>query len=436
MFLEQHAKPVNITSLKIDLLLPWIREEWMPDHSEYDWVITWTGDEVIHEQVLPQIEDGTSIHEGFQYRGTTEVDCPVVPRLYRKDFGESGAYRYTFANPTTGETFDALVLCSFTDQNGYDTLTLVSVPRNHIAVWQAFDELCLKVRSKLNAGQRVHVIGGRMANFEPNTLWDDIVLPDTLKSDILQDVSTFFERGIGVYKRLKLKPFRKLLLAGVPGTGKTMLCTALAKWALDQGYLVIYISSADWEGPTFGKIDRALNIATNADCPTLILLEEIDAFLHDKQKAMVLNVLDGNESRLNPHGTMLVATTNYPEAIDERVLKRPGRLDRVFIVPPVAGTQHAEQMLRMYLGDQWKDEHRALVPKLVGYPGAFVREVVIYALTQCAYATDGDLPTDLLMRSFEALRAQIDARADLDKHRKIGRGFGFEAPEKAGNGSN
>ena len=57
--------------------------------------------------------------------------------------------------------------------------------------------------------------------------------------------------------------------------------------------------------------------------------------LLDEEKALVLNVLDGAEAKENAQGTMLIATTNYPEAIDERVLKRPGRLDRVFIVPEV-----------------------------------------------------------------------------------------------------
>jgi len=42
-----------------------------------------------------------------------------------------------------------------------------------------------------------------------------------------------------------------------------MLCSALAKWALDQGYLVIYVSSAykhpnDPYGSTFGKIETCV----------------------------------------------------------------------------------------------------------------------------------------------------------------------------------
>jgi SpoVK/Ycf46/Vps4 family AAA+-type ATPase len=266
----------------------------------------------------------------------------------------------------------------------------------------------------------------------PTVNWEDIILPARLKLDILEDVSSFFGKGIQVYKRLNLKPFRKLLLAGVPGTGKTMLCSALAKWAISQNYLVIYVSSATkWQGDRYGsafsKIQHALSVASSSSQPTLILLEELDAYLHPEEKALVLNVLDGNESSINDRGTLLVATTNYPEAIDERVLKRPGRLDRVFIIPEMRAQTDAEAMLRQYLGNTWRDEHLALVPKLVGYPGAFIREVAVYALTQMAYDDLTELSYDLLERSFNGLKEQLEARDDFLKQRTNGNGTAVEA---------
>jgi SpoVK/Ycf46/Vps4 family AAA+-type ATPase len=248
--------------------------------------------------------------------------------------------------------------------------------------------------------------------------WNEVVLPPRLKSDILEDVRSFFAKGVGIYKRLNLKPFRKLLLAGVPGTGKTMLCSALARWALDQGYVVIYVSSAqrgqnDPYGSTFAKIEHALMVAASSVHPAMILLEELDAYLHEDEKALILNVLDGNESVINQHGTLLIATTNYPEAIDERILKRPGRLDRIFIIPETRDPVDAEKMLRQYLGPMWQDAHRALVPSLLGYPGAFIREVAVHALTQVAYDDLSELSLELLEQSFTGLKEQLDARDDF-----------------------
>jgi SpoVK/Ycf46/Vps4 family AAA+-type ATPase len=275
-----------------------------------------------------------------------------------------------------------------------------------------------RLANALEPLHKVTIIGGRTASFVPTVNWDEVILPAKLKADLMDDVQSFFQKGIEVYKRLNLKPFRKLLLAGVPGTGKTMLCSALAKWAIEQGYLVIYVSSAarhpnDQRAATFGKIHRAVSVAAHSDHPTLILLEELDAYLHEEEKALVLNVLDGSESSVNDKGTLLVATTNYPEAIDERILKRPGRLDRIFIIPETREHQDAEKMLRQYLGAMWRDEHTALVPRLIGYPGAFIREVAVYALTQVAYVDGTELSLELLEQPFKGLKEQIDARDDF-----------------------
>jgi SpoVK/Ycf46/Vps4 family AAA+-type ATPase len=251
------------------------------------------------------------------------------------------------------------------------------------------------------------------------------VLPEELKADLLSDVESFFTKGVNIYKRLNLKPFRKLLLAGIPGTGKTMLCMALAKWALEREYLVIYISSNDYAGAAFWKIEQALRISAASDLPAMILLEELDAYVSDDEdKALVLNVLDGAEARENERGTLLIATTNYPESIDERVLKRPGRLDRIFIVPEMRDRDSAEKMLRHYLGEYWREEHRALAKDLVGYPGAFIREVAIHAMTRMAFADQDALSFELLADSFDRLLDQITAKDDfLTSHRDNGFGF-------------
>jgi len=85
----------------------------------------------------------------------------------------------------------------------------------------------------------------------------------------------------------------------------------------------------------------------------------------------------------------------------------------IFIIPETRAQTDAEQMLRQYLGSMWQDEHRALVPQLIGYPGAFIREVAVYALTQCAYDDLTELSLDMLERSFNGLKEQLDARDDF-----------------------
>ena len=402
-------------SLKIDVMAKWIETDWLPNRAETDLVTLWVMDSIVHDAVLGKFNPDFALPDETRFEGATPVDCPVLVRVNEHlHTGEmayrSGAFVYRFAQGD--HVTEVLVMAArYTDDGRM--ISLACAPKAFIPVWTAFSAECDRLLRAMNPEPKVMIIGGRTASFVPTTRWGEVILPDSLKDDILHDVETFFTKGIEVYKRLNLKPFRKLLLAGVPGTGKTMLCSALAAWALDKGYLVIYISSADQMGATFGKIQQALHVASYSQYPTLILLEEIDAFLHDREKALVLNVLDGSESSINDQGTLLIATTNYPEAIDERVLKRPGRLDRIFIIPETRSREDAEKMLRQYLGTMWSDEHRVMISRLVGYPGAFIREVAIYALTQVAYQDLDTLPLAVLEKSYNSLKEQIDVRDDF-----------------------
>jgi SpoVK/Ycf46/Vps4 family AAA+-type ATPase len=419
--------------LKLDLLGCWIESEWMPRFPDQTLKTLWSGRACVHHVALDKIDREHVLHDGFCFEGFArlqEASLAQVIRLdYRNELGfQSGGYVYRFVNKERDESAEILVLSAFpTDSHGYDVIVLASVPEAHTELWKEFSRHCQHVVNAMEPSEEVTIIGGHAKSFVPNVEWDEIVLPEELKSAILDDVQSFFDKGVAVYRRMKLKPFRKLLLAGVPGTGKTMLCSALAKWAIEQKFLVIYISSADRDGATFEKIEQALDIAADSKQPTIILLEELDAYIQKKEeKSLVLNVLDGSESAINDEGTLLIATTNYPEAIDERIIKRPGRLDRIFIVPETTSEAEAERMLRQYLADMWQDDHVALVPELVGYPGAFIREVAIYALTQAAYDDREILSLELLESSYNRLREQIDERDEFLKRRN---GFGLLAGE-------
>jgi hypothetical protein len=404
--------------LKIDIMGEWIRQEWLVSQpAEDDWTTAWIQDFCVNQIVLAKFNREFELEDQYRFSGYTPLECPVLNPVEHYDYAghwvhQTGAFVYQFTQQETGKIVEVLVMASHYSDQGH-MVCLACMPRAFIETWASFSAECGRLQGAFEPTQKVIIIGGRAASFVPTTDWEEVILPTKLKSELLENVESFFSKGVDVYKRLNLKPFRKLLLAGVPGTGKTMLCSALAKWAIDREYLVIYISSADPQGSTFGKIQQALSMASVSRYPTLVILEELDAYLHNQEKAMVLNVLDGAESFNNEKGTLLIATTNYPEAIDERILKRPGRLDRIFIIPETRDQHDAEMMLRKYLGDMWSDDHRILVSQLVGYPGAFIREVAVYALTQLAHVDGAVLSLDLLENSFRQLKEQIDARDDF-----------------------
>jgi hypothetical protein len=427
--------------LRSDQIAAWIKANGLPQvaamggaqtppDEDAATMIAWTMNAVTDWRALDKF-DPNKVIEGYRMERVEPFDCPIANAMsivdYEGDIHEqTGAFVYHFVPVDGGSPVHVLAVCVHFTEAGDNIFTLAAYPVHFLPVWAAFARECNRLAYLYE--DRVVVIGGRQDSFVPTVTWDEIVLPARLKSDIMDDVASFFSKGVEVYRRLNLKPFRKLLFAGVPGTGKTMLCNALAKWALEQHYLVVYVSSAkkgrgDQYGSTFNKIQQALDVAANSHRPAIMILEELDAYLHDDEKALILNVLDGSESIMNERGTLLLTTTNYPEAIDERVMKRPGRLDRVFIVPQTKTELDAGAMLQRYLGAMWHDSHRALVPRLVGSSGAFIREVAIHALTQVAYDDLPTLPLSMLMQSFETLKAQIEARDDFLKERGV-LGFG------------
>jgi hypothetical protein len=410
------AEPTH-TSLRADQVAAWISESWIPLHPQLNLDTVWASYTSFDDVVLKKIPDEARF-AGYRFDSYRPEVCPAAYPVDARDRWDvlnqrSGAYVFRFLPDGGGDAVEILGVCYLHGNFQFELSAMAAVPTAHTAIWTSFTNLCNRLAYELDG--EVVVIGGRQEAFVPTVDWSEIVLPAGLKESILGDVRGFYDKGAEVYRRLNLKPFRKLLLAGVPGTGKTMLCNALAKWGLDRQYRVIYVSSAqrrqgDETGSTFEKVQEAMYVAASAGCPAMIILEELDAYLNDREKALILNVLDGSESAISEHGTLLISTTNYPEAIDERVLKRPGRLDRIFIIPQTRTTEDAGAMLRRYLGAMWHDDHAALVPTLVGYPGAFIREVAIHALTQVAHDDLPELPLALLSESYERLKEQLDAR--------------------------
>ncbi len=420
----------NSQTLKIEVMGRWIDKEWIEKRPDEKLITILIPDSCLQQEALKDFDKSLNLQGGYHFRGAQPIECSVVVSIAAASLHtgklteKTGAFIYNF-DPAEegGSPVETLVMASYFTDDGH-VVSVACIPEAFLATWLAFANECVRLASALSPTSQVMIIGGRAPSFIPTVEWDDVILPAKLKNELMQDVESFFSTGIEVYRRLKLKPFRKLLLAGVPGTGKTMLCSALARWSLGREYLVIYVSGADRSGSSFWKIEQALSIAARSKVPTLILLEELDAYLHEEEKAMVLNVLDGAESAENEKGTLLIATTNYPEAIDERILKRPGRLDRIYIIPETREREDAERMLQQYLGTMWKEEHRTMAHELVGYPGAFIREVAVYALTQVAYEDLQELSLELLEQSFDRLQEQIEARDDfLTKRARVGFSF-------------
>lgn len=417
--------------MQYERLVEWARQTWEQRNPNTPAMTIWASAECSNQIAQKQMKVGRVLKGNAKFMGMEMLECPVVTTI--SDYGArgrkmvftatSGAYLFKFKGTGKNQKpFEVIYASAYFDEDGQELTSVAIVPKDRLDTWASFEMACARaVRPRIKRRRDVYIVGGTDAYFDPNVDWEDVILPSDIKSRLLDDMEAFFEKGVGIYKQLKLAPFRKLLLAGVPGTGKTMLCAAMAKLAIDKRRVVVYVSGADRDGASFEKIQRALQAVAAAQYPVLLIVEEIDAYLQGDDKARVLNVLDGVESPNNPKGALLLATTNYPEVIDERISKRPGRLDRVFIIPPIEDEEQAENMLRHYMAEQWQDSHVKIIPELVGQPGAFVREIALHARMLAAHEHRTEVTAELLEQSVDSLTEQLKAGADfLTRRRSMG----------------
>jgi hypothetical protein len=427
--------------MRYERLAMWAAEEWEQRQGERLFQLLWAGESCGNHLAQMRVKPRRRLKGKAYFTGVEQIPCPEVITISEyvvpgrnAVLGETvGAFVFSFEH--SEGAFQVLFASSYFRDDDPNIVAIALVPPEHLDAWVNFEALCNEAVRRPSRRQDVYIIGGTNAYFKPTVEWDEVILPTPIKDDLRSDMEAFFSDGVPIYQELNLAPFRKLLLVGPPGTGKTMLCAAMAKLALRKKRVVVYVSGADDDGASFHKIHHALNVVANAGYPVLLIVEEIDVYLRKDDKARILNVLDGLESPNNPRGALLLATTNYPEVIDERIAKRPGRMDRILIIPPIQDELLARQMLEHYMGPQWQPDHAEVVQQLVGQTGAFVREIALHARMLAAHNSRRDVDLATLRESVASLSNQMNSGDDLLPRRLMGfagsrGGNGFGLPDQ------
>ncbi|MFT4531517.1 MAG: cell division protease FtsH [Thalassolituus oleivorans] len=187
------------------------------------------------------------------------------------------------------------------------------------------------------------------------TTFDDVAGCDEAKEDVKELVE--FLRDPGKYQRLGGRIPRGVLMAGQPGTGKTLLAKAIAGEARVPFFS---ISGSDFVEMFVGVgASRVRDMFEQAkkQAPCIIFIDEIDAVGRSRgvgmgggndEREQTLNQLlvemDGFEVN---DGIIVIAATNRPDVLDPALL-RPGRFDRQVVVglPDIRGR---EQILKVHM---------------------------------------------------------------------------------------
>ena len=154
-------------------------------------------------------------------------------------------------------------------------------------------------------------------------------LPSEEIKSILEDIESFWKRR-EIYQKYNFVHKRGILLYGEPGCGKSGIIQLCVKHIIEQmNGIVINVKDED-DVRNFGEFIQTFR-KVEPNRPLIVILEDIDSLAGEDQYSTtrLLNILDGIKQVEN---IVYIATTNYPEKLQERITNRPSRFDRRYQV--------------------------------------------------------------------------------------------------------
>jgi hypothetical protein len=172
------------------------------------------------------------------------------------------------------------------------------------------------------------------AHFQSRELQVDelIHFPDSLSSKVQGEIKKFWSRG-AAFEKYGFLHRRGYLFYGKQGCGKSSLVHQIVSDLIAEGHLAFFCQHPR----TFIMCMQKFREVEPAR-PIVCVFEDIDAIIGQWGDADLLQWLDGNTQ---VDKAVNIATTNYPEKLDRRIVSRPRRFDRILrIDAPEARIRH------------------------------------------------------------------------------------------------
>ncbi len=174
----------------------------------------------------------------------------------------------------------------------------------------------------------------------PNVTWDQIGGLEDLKQKLVESVNWPLSHP-KIFERMGINPPRGILLYGPPGCGKTLLARAVAN---ESKANFISIKGPELLSKYVGESEKAIREVfrkAKMAAPCIIFFDEFDSIapsrgrhtsdsgVSEKVLSQFLTELDGLEVKKD---IIVIAATNRPDILDPALI-RPGRIDRILLVP-------------------------------------------------------------------------------------------------------
>ncbi|MEU6313730.1 ATP-dependent zinc metalloprotease FtsH [Streptomyces sp. NPDC047014] len=190
------------------------------------------------------------------------------------------------------------------------------------------------------------------------TTFEDVAGIDEVEGE-LNDVVDFLEHP-QEYRRMGARMPGGVLLSGPPGTGKTLLARAVAG---EAGVPFFSASASEFIEMIVGvgaSRVRELFAEARKVAPAIIFIDEIDTIGrarggaagmggHDEREQTLNQILTEMDGFSGSEGVVVLAATNRADVLDP-ALTRPGRFDRMVVVPP-PDRAGREAILRIHTRD-------------------------------------------------------------------------------------
>jgi AAA+ superfamily predicted ATPase len=199
---------------------------------------------------------------------------------------------------------------------------------------------------------------------------------------------------------------RGVLLLGPPGNGKTHAVKALINVL---GKPCLYVKSFATRQTTDGWSIRQVFGRARESAPCVLVLEDLDSLITDKNRSFFLNELDGFAAN---RGILTLASTNHPDRLDPAIVNRPSRFDRKFHfdLPAVAERRAYIAMWNRTLKPELRLTEAGLdraAESTAGFSFAYLKELFVSAVMGWMHSAKPGAMDAVIEEHVAALRREM-----------------------------